>query len=121
MFRLNNLNKNTLLFDLSNSPVIGIGSGGSSIYEVVLGEDEDFSFEKGNVFGIRQSDSTRSKVALLHQSGGGRSFQVELESTNYDNQMFTTGGLSETGIYPLISIETGKYKYKFVLTHSVVQ
>ena len=108
MFQLNNLNKNTLLFDLSNAPVVGIGPGGSAIYQVILRESEVFSFESGDVFGIRQSDSSRSKVALLHQTGGGLSYQIELESSNYHNQLFTTRSLSETDIYPLISIETGK-------------
>ena len=108
MFQLNNLNKNTLLFNLSNAPVIGIGPGGSSIYQVVLRESEVFSFESGDMFGIRQSDGSRSKVALLHQTGGGLSYQIELQSSNYHKVEFATRSLTETGIYPLVSIETGK-------------
>ena len=108
IFRLNDLNKYTLLFDLTTSTIIATGSGGSSIYEVVLGENESFSFKNSDVFGIRQSDSNRSKVTLLHQSGGGLSYHVELESSNYHNQVFTASTLTETNIYPLIAIETGK-------------
>ena len=100
--------KYTLLFNLTTSPVITFGSGGSSVYEVVLGGNDSFSFENGDVFGIRQSDSNRSKVALLHQSGGGLLYHVELQSTNYHNRVFTTSTLTEAGIYPLIAIETGK-------------
>ena len=109
VFEIDNLNKpHTLLFDLQRFPVIVHGSAGSSIYQVVLGESENFSFENGDIFGIRQSDSIRSKVALLHQSGGGLSYRVELERFNFHNLIFTTSTLREIGIYPLIAIETGK-------------
>ena len=98
----------TLNFNLSISKVIATGSGGSSIYQVVLDENITFSFVEGDVFGIRQSDSNRSKVAVLHQIGGGSSYQVELKSGNFHNSTFITSSLTETNIYPLIAIETGK-------------
>lgn len=100
----------TLNFDLSISQVIATGSGGSSIYQVIPLVDENitFSFEKGDVFGIHPSDSNQSKVAVLHQIGGGFSYQVELKSGNFHSSMFTTSTLTETNIYPLIAIETGK-------------
>ena len=108
-FKLNNINRYTLNFNLSSSRVIAGGAGGSSIYQIVLGENKTLSFEDGDVFGIRQSDSNRSKVALLHQIGGGRSYQIEVHSGNFHNLMFMTSALMETNIYPLIAIETGKF------------
>ena len=88
--------------------MIAGGAGGSSIYQIVLGENKTLSFEDGDVFGIRQSDGNQSKVALFHQIGGGRSYQVEVHSGNFHNLMFMTSALLETNIYPLIAIETGK-------------
>ena len=66
-FNLMNANKNTLNFNLSNSSIIANGPGNLSIYQVLLGEKDKLIFEDGDIFGIRQSDSNRSKVALLHQ------------------------------------------------------
>ena len=108
-------------FNLSTFKVIATGSGGSSVYQLVmLDKDKPFSFKEG---GIRQSDSNRSKVTLSHQIGGGLSYQVELNSGNFHNMMFTTSTtLTEINIYPLIAIETSKslmdFLHAFSPTHA---
>ena len=115
-FQLNDLNKKTVTFDLRKFLVIAPGPGGSSVYQLSLDKNETFSFEEGDVFGIRQSENDRSKVALLHQMGEGLSYQAELNSGNFHNMMFTTSTvLTEINIYPLIAIETGKSLIDFCM------
>ena len=118
-FNLTSLNKNTLIFNLSNSSIIDNGTGNLSIYQVLLGEKDQLVFEDGDIFGIRQTDSNRSKVALLHQVGGGHSYEAELDSSTFHTRVFVTSVLQENNSYPLIAIETGKLDSSHVCLHII--
>ena len=105
-FKLEKIKTKTLNFDLSNSITLINGSGNLSLYQVKL--DKEFMFGDGDVLGVRQSDGNRSKVALLHQIGGGHSYQIELESKVFHMKTFVTSVLRKSESLPLIAIETGK-------------
>lgn len=107
-FQLTSVKNRTLSFNLNDATVIASGPRCSYIYQVTLGRDKTLSFEEGDIFGIRQSDEMRSKVALCHQIGGGQSYNVKLEH-NYHNTTFPTSALTVSNIYPLIAIDTGKF------------
>ena len=108
-FKLEKALKKSLNFDLSRSSILVNGSDNNlALYQIQLKENEEFIFEEGDVFGIRQSDSNRSKVALLHQRGGGHSYRIELQSSTFHMKCFVTSLLAEIDLYPMIAIETGK-------------
>ena len=118
-FSLMSADKNTLNFNLNNSSIIADGPGNLSIYQVLLSEKDQLVFDDGDILGIRQSDSNRSKVALLHQVGGGHSYEVETDASNFHTRVFSPAVLQESNSYPLIAIETGKLDNICVCLHII--
>lgn len=105
-FKLEKTKMKSLNFNLSSSSILVNGSGNLLLYQVKL--DKEFMFGDGDILGVRQSDGRRSKVALLHQIGGGYSYQIELESRVFHIKAFDTSVLRRSRSLPLIAIETGK-------------
>ena len=107
-FYLNRTKVKTLNFNVSASSILINGAGNLSLYRVELRGDDEFIFEDGDVFGIRQSDSSRSKVAVIHQIGGGNAFTTEVSSSNFHTRHFMIDRLSKRSYVPLIAIDAGK-------------
>ena len=107
-FFLNRTKVKSLDFNISSSSVLVNLTENVSLYQIELGDEEKFIFEEGDVFGMRQSDGTRSKVALLQQIGGGHSYSAELDSSNFHARHFMISRLTKTSYVPLLSIEAGK-------------
>ena len=107
-FKLEKVPKKSLGFQLNHSRILLDGSNNIYLYQIKLRENETFLFEDGDIFGIRQSDANRSKVALLHQVGGGNSYKIELRSGVYHMRSFVKSVLEKSKVVPMIAIETGK-------------
>ena len=119
-FKLKKVLQKSLGFQLNHSRILLNGSDNNiSLYQIKLGENETFLFEDGDIFGIRQSDANRSKVALLHQVGGGNSYKIELRSGVYHMKSFVKSVLEKSNVVPMIAIETGKYTRMHLLMHNI--
>ena len=107
-FKLEKVKTKSLQFELGRFSILRNGSDNLSLYQIRLGKNDTFLFKDGDIFGIRQSDVNRSKVALLHQIGGGNSYSTELRSGVYHMRSFVKSILKKSNVVPLITIETGK-------------
>ena len=99
-FKLDKVLKKSLQFELGHSKILLNGSGNLSLYQIKLGENETFLFDDGDICGIRQTDANRSKVALLHQVGGGNSYKIELRSC-VSHEVFCQKCLGKVKCHPI--------------------